>query len=147
MNAIFGFFTAVFVSISSVFSPSAVAPTPTPTPVPQEYYQAKGETERYPYRVRYVLWIPKDGGEVNGEIKGYVATSENEICSVSFHGLYEGDVLTGDIGGVCTILFVKQKVAGTFTGRVNPQKRNLDGQANGNVSSVTFSEYVYLSLY
>ncbi len=145
MDAILGFFTAFFITVSSVFSPTPT-PAPTPTPTTIEMYQAKGETERYPYRVRYALWLPKAGGEAKGDIRGYLITSDNETCSASFRGLYEGDKLTGDIDGVCKILFLNQKIAGTFTVDVDTQKRSVSGWVNGSVGSVEFSEYAYMGL-
>ena len=145
MEAILGFFAALFVTVSSIFSPT---PTPTPTPIPTiiEMYQAKGETELYPFRVRYVLWFPKAGGEARGDIRGYLITSDNETCSASFRGLYGGNRLTGDIDGVCNILFLNQKITGTFTGDVDIQQRSVSGWVNGSVGSVKFSEYAYMGL-
>lgn len=123
-----------------------VAPTPTPK---IEYYQAKGEINRYPYVVRYVLWIPKDGGDVNGDIKGYLL-GKDEQCSAKVQGVYdggEGGKIDGIVDGKCNIFIFDQSIEGHLEGKVYPQKRYVEAVISGKVGDNSFQEYVYSSFY
>ena len=119
--------------------------TPTPTPIPIEKMQFKNEVKKWPYSIKYIIWIPENGGTAEGDIRGY-GWGVSEDCGAHFIGNYEGGEggkIEGSIEGECEIPLFGGKITGKLEGQVYPSKRGMQSWINGKIGSIEFNEYLY----
>lgn len=158
MNTITSTIISALVSVGSLFGVNqatvpSVSPTPqivinpTPTSIPRMEF--KDEIKKWPYTVRYIIWIPKSEGTAEGEMKGY-GWGVSEDCKVHFQGYYdgkEGGKISGDLNGQCTIPLFGGKITGILEGKVYPSKMGMQSWVKGKIGNLQFNEYLYTPRY
>lgn len=150
MEAVLIFIATILGTLTSVFIPNKPPlPTVTPTPPPIERMQFKDELTKWPYSIKYTIWIPENGGAAEGTMKGYgLGVPEN--CTAVFKGTYkggEGGNIQGTIEGNCEVPLLGGTIIGTLEGNVYPTKGYMESRVKGKIGDTTFNEYVYSRRY
>lgn len=144
------FITTAFGALASLLTPiKPPTPTVTLTPPPIERMQFKDEIKRWPYSIKYTLWIPESGGAAEGTMKGY-GLGVPEDCTALFKGNYVGDEggkIEGAIEGNCDAPLFGGKIIGTLEGNVYPTRGYIESRVKGKIGDTDFNEYIYSRKY
>lgn len=132
-------------ALQPTITPTPIIVSPTPSPTPIKRMQFKDEVKKWPYSIKYAIWMPEDGGVAEGDMRGYRwGVSEN--CGAHFEGNYEGGEggkIEGNIEGECETPLFGGKITGMLEGKVYPSKRYMQSWVKGKIGDVEFNEYLY----
>lgn len=150
MEAVLTFIAMAFGALASLLTPiKPPTPTVTPTPPPVERMQFNDEMTKWPYSIKYTIWIPENGGVAEGTMKGY-GLGVPEDCAALFKGNYEageGGNIKGTIEGNCDAPLFGGKIIGTLEGNVYPTKGYIESRVKGKIGDTAFNEYIYSPRY
>lgn len=96
----------------------------------ENYYSIGGSYEYLGKSVTYEAFIPKNGGEITGNVSG--------DCSGAISGTYTkpSKEISGSGFTECQVLFLKKKLEASFTGNIDEKNKstNVDWQGLGDIS-------------
>lgn len=123
--------TTTITAVTSTYLAPAPTPTPLPTPVPQlqeDVVTRFGEYSYSGYTLKYVLNIPKNGGEISGAFSG--------VCEGPINGSFAGGGggnVSGDAEANCKVAIFSYKLKANYTGKLYLNEGKVDINWTGEI--------------
>ncbi len=117
--------------ISTANAPTTVIPTPSPTPIAQvqkDLVTRSGEYSYSGHTLKYVVTVPKGGGNINGTFSG--------VCEGPIKGKFaggEGGNVSGDAKANCKVAIFSYNLKANYEGKLYLKTGKVDLNWTGKI--------------